>query len=168
MWGEVYERLASLHICFLAIYHILGFMVETISWSKIRRCQPSVLLKMVVHAIFEKMGVVSPHICLLAIYCILGFLVESISWSKIRRCYPSVLLKWSSMQFSRKMWVVWLFIIDQRLVHFTPHMFTCHRSHSWISSGDHLLVKNLQMLAFGIIENGPSCYFLQKWELCGH
>jgi hypothetical protein len=23
-------------------------------------------------------------------------------------------------------------------------------------------------LAFGIIENGPSCYFQQKWELCGH
>jgi hypothetical protein len=30
----------------------------------------------------------------------------------------------------------------QRLVHITPHMFTCHRSHSWISGGDHLLVKN--------------------------
>jgi hypothetical protein len=28
--------------------------VETISWSKIRRCWPSVLLKMVVHAIFDK------------------------------------------------------------------------------------------------------------------
>src|SRR5688572_8532088 len=28
----------SLHICFLAIDHNLGFMVETISWSKIRRC----------------------------------------------------------------------------------------------------------------------------------
>jgi hypothetical protein len=23
-----------------------------------------------------------------------------------------------------------------------PHMFPCHRSHSWISSGDHFLVKN--------------------------
>jgi hypothetical protein len=123
---------------------------------------------MVVHAIFEKMGVVSPHICLLAIDCILGFLVETISWSKIRRCYPSVLLKWSSMQFSRKMWVVWLLIIDQRLVHFTPHMFTCHRSHSWVSGGDHLLVKNPEVLAFSIIENGRSCYFRQKWGLCGH
>jgi hypothetical protein len=29
-------------------------LVETISWSKIRRCWPSVLLKMVVHAIFDK------------------------------------------------------------------------------------------------------------------
>jgi hypothetical protein len=28
----------SPHICFLAIDHILGFMVETISWSKIHRC----------------------------------------------------------------------------------------------------------------------------------
>jgi hypothetical protein len=23
-----------------------------------------------------------------------------------------------------------------------PHMFPCHRSHSWISGGDHFLVKN--------------------------
>jgi hypothetical protein len=28
--------------------------VETVSWSRIRRCYPSVLLKMVVHAIFDK------------------------------------------------------------------------------------------------------------------
>jgi hypothetical protein len=33
------------------------------------------------------------------------------------------------------------------------HMFPCHTSHSWISGGDHLLVKNPQVLAFGIIEN---------------
>jgi hypothetical protein len=26
------------HICFLAIDHILRFLVETISWSKISRC----------------------------------------------------------------------------------------------------------------------------------
>jgi hypothetical protein len=38
----------------LAIDCILGFLVETISWSKIRRGYPSVLLKMVVHAIFDK------------------------------------------------------------------------------------------------------------------
>ena len=31
-----------------------GFLIETIYWSKIRRCLPSVLLKMVVHAIFNK------------------------------------------------------------------------------------------------------------------
>jgi hypothetical protein len=35
-----------------------------------------------------------------------------------------------------------------------PHMFPCYRSHSWISGGDHFLVKNPYVLAFGIIENG--------------
>jgi hypothetical protein len=30
--------LTSPHISFLAIDHILGFLVEAISWSKIRRC----------------------------------------------------------------------------------------------------------------------------------
>jgi hypothetical protein len=59
-----------------------------------------------------------------------------------------------SWLFSIKMGVVWPFIIDQRLVHLTPHMFACHGSHSWISGGDHSLVKNLQVLTFGIIENG--------------
>jgi hypothetical protein len=58
-----------------------------------------------------------------------------------------------------KMGVVWPLIIDQRLVHFTPHMFSCHRSNSWISSGDHFLVKNLLVLAFCIIENGRSWLF---------
>jgi hypothetical protein len=32
-------------------------------------------------------------------------------------------------------------------------MFPFHRSHSWISGGDHFLGKNPYMLAFGIIEN---------------
>jgi hypothetical protein len=66
------------------------------------------------------------------------------------------------------MGVVWPLIIDQRLVHLTPHMFPCHRSHSWISGGDHFLVKNLYVLAFGIIENGHSWLFSAKWGLCGH
>jgi hypothetical protein len=70
--------------------------------------------------------------------------------------------------FSTKMGVVWPLIIDKRLVHLTPHIFPCHRSHSWIFGGDHFLVKNLLVLAFGIIENGRSCYFQQKWGLCGH
>jgi hypothetical protein len=49
------QRLVHLtHICFLALDHILGFLVETISWSKIHRFWPSILLKMVVHAIFDK------------------------------------------------------------------------------------------------------------------
>jgi hypothetical protein len=43
----------------------------------------------------------------------------------------------------------------------TPHptYVSCHRSHSWISSGHHFLVKNSYVLAFGIIENGRSCLF---------
>ena len=40
-------------ICFLVVDHILGFLVETISWSKIRRCWPLVLLKMVAHGYFQ-------------------------------------------------------------------------------------------------------------------
>jgi hypothetical protein len=42
-------------------------------------------------------------------------------------------------------------IIDQRNVNLTPHMFPCHRSHSLISGGDHFLVKNPNVLAFGTI-----------------
>jgi hypothetical protein len=57
---------------------------------------------------------------------------------------------------------VWSLIIDQRLVHLTPHMFPCHRSHSWISGGDHFLGKIPNVLAFGIIENGHSWLFLTK------
>jgi hypothetical protein len=33
-------------------------------------------------------------------------------------------------------------IIDERLVHLSPHMFPFHRSYSWISGGDNFLVKN--------------------------
>jgi hypothetical protein len=75
-----------------------------------------------------------------------------------------------SWLFSSKMGVVWPFFINQRLVHLTPHMFPCHRSHSWISSGDHFLVKNSYVLAFGIIDNGRgrSWLFSTKWGLCGH
>jgi hypothetical protein len=87
----------SLHF-FLAIDHILGFLVETISWSKVCRCLPLVLLKMIVHGYFrQKWGscghlpttrgsYTSPHICFLTIDHILGFQLETISWSKIRRC----------------------------------------------------------------------------------
>jgi hypothetical protein len=60
------------------------------------------------------------------------------------------------------MGVVWPLIINQRLVHFTPHMICCHRSHSWISDGDHFLVENTLVLAFGIIENGRSWLVLTK------
>jgi hypothetical protein len=65
-------------------------------------------------------------------------------------------------------WAVWPLIIDQRLVHLTPHIFPCHILHSWISGGDHFLVKNLLVLSSNIIENGRSCYFRQKCGLCGH
>ena len=67
-----------------------------------------------------------------------------------------------SWLFSTKMGVVWPLIVDQRLVNLTPHMFPCHRSHSSISGGDHFLVKNLNVLAFGTIENGRSWLFLTK------
>jgi hypothetical protein len=74
----------------------------------------------------------------------------------------SVIENGRSWLFSTKMGVVWPLIIDQRLVYFTPHMFSCHRSHSWISGGDHFLVKNPLLLAFGIIENGRSWLFSTK------
>jgi hypothetical protein len=67
-----------------------------------------------------------------------------------------------SWLFSTKMGVVWPLINDQRLIHLTLHMFPCHRSHSWNSGGDHFLVKNPLVLAFGIIENGRSRYFQQN------
>jgi hypothetical protein len=53
--------------------------------------------------------------------------------------------------------------MDHRLIHLTPHMFPCHSLHSWISGGDHFLVKNPYVLVFGLIENGRSCYFRQNW-----
>jgi hypothetical protein len=74
----------------------------------------------------------------------------------------SVIENGRSWLFSTKMRVVWPLIIDQRLVHLTPHMFPCHRSHSWISGGDHFLGKNLNVLAFSIIENGHSWLFSTK------
>jgi hypothetical protein len=54
----------------------------------------------------------------------------------------SIIENGRSWLFSTKMGVVWPFIIDQRLVQFTPHMFPYHRLHSWISGGDHFFVKN--------------------------
>jgi hypothetical protein len=38
-------------------------------------------------------------------------------------------------------------------------MCPCQRSHSWIFDGDHFLVKNSLVLAFGIIQIGRSYYF---------
>jgi hypothetical protein len=80
----------------------------------------------------------------------------------------SVIENGHSWLISTKMGVVSPLIIDQRIVHLTPHKFPCHISHSWISGGDHFLVKNPEVLAFGIIENGRSGYFRQKRGLGGH
>jgi hypothetical protein len=170
-WLLTRGSFTSPHICFLAIDHILGFLVETIFWSKICRCWPSILLKMIVHGYFrQKWGFcvlwsltrgsfTSPHICFLAIDHILGFLVETIFWSKILRCWPLVLLKVVIHAIFDKKGVVWPLIINQRIIDLTPLMFPCHRSHSWISDGDHFFLKIELVLAFGIIENGRSCYF---------
>jgi hypothetical protein len=70
--------------------------------------------------------------------------------------------------FSTKIGVDWPFIIDQRFVHLTPYMFPCHRSHYWISGRDQFFVKNLQVLAFCIIENDRSWLFSTKMGLCCH
>jgi hypothetical protein len=74
----------------------------------------------------------------------------------------SIIEKSRSWLFSTKIEDVWPLIIDQRLVYLTPHMFPFHRSHSWISGGDHFLVKIPYVLAFGIIENDRSCLFSSK------
>jgi hypothetical protein len=74
----------------------------------------------------------------------------------------SIIENGHSWLFSTKRGVVWPLIIDQRLVNLTPHMFPCHRSHSLISGGDHFLVKNLNVLAFGTIENSRSWLYSTK------
>jgi hypothetical protein len=45
-------------------------------------------------------------------------------------------------------------------------MFPCHKSHSWISGGDHFLVKNPNLLAFGIIENWSFMAIFEKNGSC--
>jgi hypothetical protein len=50
--------------------------------------------------------------------------------------------------------VGWPLIIDQRLVHLTPHVFPSHRSHSWISCVDHYLVEK---------SVGVSLWYYRKW-----
>ena len=84
----------------------------------------------------------SPHICFLAIDHILGFLVETIFGQKSVGVSIWYYWKCRSWLFSTKMGVVWPLIIDQSLVHLTPHMFPCHISHFWISGGDDFLVRN--------------------------
>jgi hypothetical protein len=152
--------------------------VETISLSKIRRCLLLVVLKLVNHGYFrQKWGFVmiidrgtftSHHMCFLVINHILVFLVETIFGQKFVGVGLRYYWKWSFMLLSTKIGVVWHLIINQRLVHLTPHMFSFHWSHFCISGGDHFLVKNPLVLTFGIIENGRSCNFRQKWGLCGY
>jgi hypothetical protein len=55
---------------------------------------------------------------------------------------------------------------DQRLVHLTPDMFPCHRSHSRIYGGDHFLLENPNVFAFGFIENDRSWLFSTKTGGC--
>jgi hypothetical protein len=70
-----------------------------------------------------------------------------------------------SWLFPTKMGVVWPLIIDQRLIHLSPHMFSYHRSHSWISGGDHFLVKIrrcepsvlLKMVVHGYFDKNGGC-----------
>jgi hypothetical protein len=89
--------------------------------------------------------------------------VETLSWSKNPLVLAfSITKNGRPWLFSTKMGVVLPLIIDQRLVHLTPHMFPIHRSLSWISRGNHFLVKNPYVLCFGIIENGRSWLFLTK------
>jgi hypothetical protein len=84
---------------------------------------------------------------------------------KIHRCYPSVLLKMVVHVIFKKIGVVWLLINDERLVHLTPHMFTCHISHSWISIVYHFLAKNcrcypsvlLKMVVHAIFNKNRGC-----------
>jgi hypothetical protein len=115
------------------------------------------------HLSSTKGSYTSPHICFLAIDHILGYLVETISWSENPYVLAfGIIENGHSWLFSTKMGVVWPLIIDQRLVHLTPHMFPCHRSHSLISGGEHFLVKNPNVLALGTIENGRSWLFSTK------
>jgi hypothetical protein len=52
------------------------------------------------------------------------------------------------------MGVVWPLIINQRLIHLTPHMFLCHRSHPWIFGGGHFMAKNPLVLASVLLKMG--------------
>jgi hypothetical protein len=141
----------SPQICFLAIDHILVFLVLAfgLKWSFMAISDKNG--GFCGHLSLTRGSFSSPHICFLAIDHILGFLVETILGKKSVGFSLRYCCKWLFILFSTKIRVVWPLVISQRLVHITPHMVACHRSHSWISGGDHLLVKNPKVLAFGII-----------------
>jgi hypothetical protein len=92
----------------------------------------------------------SCHISHSWIFCGVHFLVKKYIGVSLW-CY----WKWVFFLILTKMGVVWLLIIDQRLVHLTPHMFPCHRSHSWISGGYRFLVKK---------SVGVSLWYYWKWS----
>jgi hypothetical protein len=75
------------------------------------------------------------------------------------------------MIFLTKIGVVWLLIINQRLVHLTPLVFPCHRSHTWISGGDHFLVKNplvlLKMGVHAIFDKNGGCVVIDHQPEAG-
>jgi hypothetical protein len=130
-WSTTRGPYTSPHICFLAIDHILGLMVETISWSKIHRCYPSVSLKMVVHGYFQqKWGLcghwsstngsyTSPHICFLAIDHILDFRWRPFLGQKSVGVSIRYYWKWSFMAIFDKKWGS--LAIDHRPEAHTPH-----------------------------------------------
>jgi hypothetical protein len=109
---------------------------------------------MVVHAIFDKNGgcvaidlhpdahTSHPTYLSFPYIIFLDFRWRPFHGQKSVGVKPSVLLKIVVHGYFRQNLVVWPLIIDQRLVHLTPKMFSFHRSHSSIFGGDHFLVKN--------------------------
>jgi hypothetical protein len=144
----------SPHICFIVIGHILGYWLQTISWSKSVCVSLWYYPKWSFMIIFDKIGgcvvidhwleACTPYPHMIPCHRSHSWIwLETISWSKICRRYPLVLFKMVVHgYFRQKMGVVWPLIIDQSLVYITPYVFPCHRSHSWILSGDHFLIKN--------------------------
>jgi hypothetical protein len=66
--------------------------------------------------------------------------------------------KWSFMAIFDKNGVAWPLIVDQRLVHLTPHIFPCHRSHSWY------YLKWSFMLFVGQKSVGVTLWYYLKWS----
>jgi hypothetical protein len=153
-WSSTRPSYTSPHKCFLAIDQILGFLVETVSWSKSIGVSLLYYWKWSFMAIFGKNeGCVAidhrleapthhPTYVSLPYITFLAFRWSPFFGQKSVGVNLLYYWKWSFMLFSTKMRVVWPLTIDQSLVHLTPHMFTCHRSHSWFSGGHHFLVKN--------------------------
>jgi hypothetical protein len=153
-WSSTKGSYTSPHICFLAIDHILGFLVEAILGRKFVGVSLRYYWKWSFMAIFIKNGgcvaiyhrpkARTPHPTYVSLREItfLDFWWRPFLGQKFVRVSLRYYWKWSFMAIFDKMGIVWPLIIDQRLVHLTPHMFPCQRSHSWIYGADLLLVKN--------------------------